>query len=208
MALPAKLSELCRSKFFSVVADIAAKPLFWQVNAGNANTSSSTTTTTKKKSSKSASMGPESGALEALWGLHETWQSLEQGGRKFAKDVTVGLDEREACSVALGVVRRIRAGAARCELQYILIVTSIHYTLSTVLPHVTVSRNAPFSWANQAHMLRVELYIYVGVHRAGRVQLYINASTTGKPFWENDLLEIRAERSFRALKGFKVEDAA
>ncbi|CAM9680248.1 unnamed protein product [Laminaria digitata] len=114
--LPAKLSELCRSKFFSVVADIAAKPLFWQTNSGD----TTTTTTSKKKSDKSSSSaaaslgeGPAaSGALEALWGLHQAWQGLEKGGRKFVKGVAVGLDEREMCSVALGVVGRIRAGAA------------------------------------------------------------------------------------------------
>ena len=125
--LPAKLSELCRSKFFSVVADIAAKPLFWRANASAADTSnsggggSSNSSSSKKKSSKSSSSasageGPASGALEALWGLHETWQGLETGGRKFVKGVAVGLDEREACSVALGVVGRIRAGAARCDI--------------------------------------------------------------------------------------------
>lgn len=127
--LPARLSELCRSKFFSVVADIAAKPLFWRANASDAETSNSSTSSgssNKKKSSKSSSSsssasageGPASGALEALWALHEAWQGLEKGGRKFVKDVAVGLDEREACSVALGVVERIRAGTARCEILY------------------------------------------------------------------------------------------
>lgn len=120
--MPAKLSELCRSKFFSAVADIAAKPLFWRANASDANTTSSSgSTSTKKKSSKSSSSSsageePAAGALEALWGLHEAWQGLETGGRKFVKGVAVGLDEREACSVALGVVGRIRAGTARCDI--------------------------------------------------------------------------------------------
>ena len=128
--LPAKLSELCRSKFFSIVADIAAKPLFWRANTSDADSSNSIGRSNggnngKKKSSKSFSSssssasvgeGPASGALEALWGLHEAWKGLETGGRKFVKDVAVGLDEREACSVALGVVGRIRAGTARCEI--------------------------------------------------------------------------------------------
>lgn len=117
--MPAKLSELCRSKFFSAVADIAAKPLFWRANASDADTTTSGSSS-KKKSSKSSSSSageePAAGALEALWGLHEAWQGLETGGRKFVKGVAVGLDEREACSVALGVVGRIRAGTARCDI--------------------------------------------------------------------------------------------
>lgn len=77
------------------MADIAAKPLFWE------------TTTDKSK-------GKEWGALEALWGLHEAWKGLEGEGRKLLKEVNVGSDEREACSVALAVVGRIRGGATRC----------------------------------------------------------------------------------------------
>lgn len=118
--------ELCRSKFFSLVADIAAKPLFWQTGGGPVATSEggSATMSSKKKKSPSKKAPPPSeaataaagggwGALEALWGLHEAWQGLEGGGRKLVKGVSVGLDEREACSVALAVVGRIRAGAAR-----------------------------------------------------------------------------------------------
>lgn len=119
--------ELCRSKFFSLVADIAAKPLFWQTGGGPvaASEGGSATKSSKKKKSPSKKAPPPSeaataaaagggwGALEALWGLHEAWQGLEGGGRKLVKGVSVGLDEREACSVALAVVGRIRAGAAR-----------------------------------------------------------------------------------------------
>lgn len=47
-------------------------------------------------------------ALEALWGLHETWRGLEARGRKLLKGLNVGSDEREACAVALNVAGRIR----------------------------------------------------------------------------------------------------
>lgn len=128
------MMELCRSKFFSLVADIAAKPLFWQAGpiapAQPATESVSKSSKKKNKSpSKEAPSSPSEvaaaaaagggwGALEALWGLHEAWRGLEGGGRKLVKGVSVGPDEREACSVALAVVGRIRAGAAaRCVRQ-------------------------------------------------------------------------------------------
>ncbi len=125
--LPPKLLELCRSKFFSLVADIAAKPLFWgSAAAASAAVAGEVPGMGGKKKKKSLSKksaaaasspgGSESswGALEALWGLHEAWQGFEARGRKLVKGVSVGLDEKEACGVALAVVGRIRAGAARC----------------------------------------------------------------------------------------------
>ncbi|CAM9621337.1 unnamed protein product [Scytosiphon promiscuus] len=117
-ALPPKLQELCRSKFFSLIADIANKPLFWGTSSSTANTTSDK----KKSPSKKTKTPPPSsdgaeatwGALEALWSLHETWQALEAGGsgsagRKLVKGVSVGPDEREACALAVAVVGRIRA---------------------------------------------------------------------------------------------------
>lgn len=115
--------ELCRSKFFSLVADIAAKPLFWSAANTTASSSAMDITPSRKANKKAhkkalstpATSGGGWAALEALWGLHETWQGLEGGGRKLVKGVSVGLDQREACSVALGVVGRIRAGAGTSE---------------------------------------------------------------------------------------------
>ncbi|CAM9169353.1 unnamed protein product [Ectocarpus sp. 12 AP-2014] len=132
-AMPPKTLELCRSKFFSLVADIAAKPLFWQTNSGTnkgeSKSKSSKSPSKKTPTDEGASAGW--GALEALWGLHETWQGLEGGGRKLVKGLSVGVDDREACSVALAVVGRIRAGAARDDklgsaFAGILLMVSLH----------------------------------------------------------------------------------
>lgn len=92
------------------MADIAAKPLFWQTAPV---TGHAATIDEGSAASLSPSEGSGRGALEALWGLHETWKRLEEGGRKLVDGVTVGSDEREARSVALGVVGRIREGDAR-----------------------------------------------------------------------------------------------
>lgn len=99
--LPPKVLQLCRSKFFSLVADIAAKPwLSWSPKNSNSNSGSK----------GDGEGGAKWEALEAMWGLHEAWQGLEAGGRKPATGVKVGADEREACAVALAVVGRIREG--------------------------------------------------------------------------------------------------
>ncbi|CAN0178962.1 unnamed protein product [Ectocarpus sp. 6 AP-2014] len=132
-AMPPKTLELCRSKFFSLAADIAAKPLFWQTNFGTNKGESKSKSSKSPSKTKSTDEGGSAGwgALEALWGLHETWQGLEGGGRKLVKGLSVGVDEREACSVALAVVGRIRAGAARDDklgsaFAGILLMVSLH----------------------------------------------------------------------------------
>lgn len=80
--------RLCRAKFFSLVADIAAKPLHW---VGEKHPD-----------------GTGWGALEALWDFHGAWQGFEAEGRKPIKGLHVGSDEREAYTAALSVVRTIR----------------------------------------------------------------------------------------------------
>lgn len=107
--------ELCRSKFFSLVADIAAKPLFWGTADATATPDAkvSSKKSPSKKNRSPSGEGPAWGALEALWGLHEAWQGLEGGGRKLIKGVSVGAEERDVCSVALAVVGKIRGGDAR-----------------------------------------------------------------------------------------------
>ncbi|CAN0319638.1 unnamed protein product, partial [Ectocarpus fasciculatus] len=134
-AMPPKTLELCRSKFFSLVADIAAKPLFWQTSTSSGTNKEETKSKSKKSPSKKKLPTGDGGsagwgALEALWGLHETWQGLEEGGRKLAKGVTVGVDEREACSLALAVVGQIRAAARDDKLGSafagILLMVSLH----------------------------------------------------------------------------------
>eukprot|EP00903_Cladosiphon_okamuranus_P021832 g20075.t1 len=146
--LPPKMLELCRSKFFSLVADIAAKPLFWQTGRAAPAQSAAEIAAkcgkskNKKSPSKKAPSSPSEetaavaagggwGALEALWGLHEAWRGLEGMGRKLVKGVSVGMHEREACSVALAVVGRIRAGDARGDklgsaFAGILLMVSLH----------------------------------------------------------------------------------
>ncbi|CAM9220010.1 unnamed protein product, partial [Sphacelaria rigidula] len=114
--VPAKVRELCRSKFFSLVADIAAKPwLSWS---------------SKDNKGKSDGESSKWEALEALWGLHEAWQRLEADGRKLAKCLTVGPDEREACAVALAMVGKVREGQKGDKLAYafagILMMVALH----------------------------------------------------------------------------------
>lgn len=93
--LTPKVQTLCRSKFYGVVASIASKPMFWKA--------------ADKRGSLPNTEGGERGALDILWGLHETWQGFEKReDLELAEGVKIRDDEKEACSVALGVVGRIR----------------------------------------------------------------------------------------------------
>lgn len=95
------MQTLCRSKFFGLAASIASKPMFWQAV--------DKASLPPARDSEPNTEGDERGALEVLWGLHETWQGLEKReDLELAEGVEIGDDEREACSVALKVVGRIR----------------------------------------------------------------------------------------------------
>ncbi|CAM9128612.1 unnamed protein product [Choristocarpus tenellus] len=89
--LPSKVREACATKFFSLAGDIAVKPFFWELPASSPGEG-------------------QQGALEALWGLHQTWVRLEAGGKHLAKDMRVKGEEREAWEAMLRVVERIKEG--------------------------------------------------------------------------------------------------
>ena len=119
--------RLCQSKFFGLVASIASKPMFWQATAKASSPPSG--------NGEPSAEGAGRGSLEALWDLHKTWQGLEgRGDLELAEGVEIGDDEREACSVALRVVGRIRESSnSRWERERER-ETKIHHQLASCKP--------------------------------------------------------------------------